>query len=116
MTVAAPGSCDAIIDAEVESLTEDGGRILARIKGRTIAAACVIIAAGVIDVQPPLPEPLRGVREGLIRHCAICDGYEMTDRPLAVIGASRKALGTAVFAIRGSKSTLARCSKSRVSA
>ena len=90
-------SLDAIIDAEVESLTDDGERIRARIGGRTISAAYVVIAAGVVDVQPPMPEPLRGVREGLIRHCAICDAYEMTDRPLAVIGASRKALGTALF-------------------
>ncbi len=90
-------SLDAMIEAEVESLTDDGERIRAVIGGRTIAAAYVVIAAGVVDVQPPLPEPMHGVREGLIRHCAICDGYEMTDRPLAVIGASRKALGTALF-------------------
>lgn len=90
-------SLDAIVEADVEGLRCDGDRIRARVGDATITASYVILATGVVDVQPPLPEPLRAVREGLIRHCAICDAYEMTNRPLAVLGATKKALGTAVF-------------------
>ncbi|MBX9758299.1 MAG: NAD(P)/FAD-dependent oxidoreductase, partial [Beijerinckiaceae bacterium] len=90
-------SLDPILEGDVEDLAADGERIFARIGARRIKASYVILATGIVDVQPPLPEPLRAVREGLIRHCAICDGYEMMDRPLAVIGATRKALGTALF-------------------
>ncbi len=90
-------SVDCVIEGEVDQLDDVGDRFVARLHGHQITATYVILAAGIIDVQPPLPDPLTRVREGLIRHCAICDAYEMSGGALAVLGDSRKALGTALF-------------------
>jgi thioredoxin reductase (NADPH) len=82
----------------VERLRVAGEGIEASIEGADpLRARYAIMATGVVDVQPPMPEPLKGVREGLVRHCAICDAYEMTGRPLAVLGATSKALAVALF-------------------
>jgi thioredoxin reductase (NADPH) len=53
---------------------------------RTFKASHVILATGIIDIEPPLPNAQEAVRRGLVRQCPICDGYEMIDRKLAIIG------------------------------
>jgi thioredoxin reductase (NADPH) len=57
----------------------------------------VILATGVVDIEPPLPNALEAVRRGLVRQCPICDAYEMTDRKLVVIGRDDQGLGEALF-------------------
>ncbi|MDP2357015.1 MAG: NAD(P)/FAD-dependent oxidoreductase [Beijerinckiaceae bacterium] len=90
-------SLNSVIESEVNQLEDVRDGLVARLEDKQIAATYVILATGIIDVQPPLPDPLTRVRQGLIRHCAICDAYEMTGGALAVLGNSRKALGTALF-------------------
>lgn len=64
---------------------------------REVAASHVILATGVRDRLAPVRDAERHLRAGLIRQCPICDGYEMIDRRLAVIGALRCAAGEAIF-------------------
>jgi thioredoxin reductase (NADPH) len=64
---------------------------------QTFAASHLILATGVIDVEPPLPNVLEAVRRGLIRQCPICDAFEMIDRSLVVIGSGATGLGEALF-------------------
>jgi thioredoxin reductase (NADPH) len=64
---------------------------------RTLSASHVVLATGVVDVEPPLPNVLEAVRRGLVRQCPICDGYEMIDRKLVVIGRGKLGLGEALF-------------------
>ncbi len=63
----------------------------------TLTADHVILATGVVDVEPPLPNALEAVRRGLVRQCPICDAYEMIDAKLVVIGRGEKGLGEALF-------------------
>jgi thioredoxin reductase (NADPH) len=65
----------------------------------TWTAPSVILATGVEDVLPPMAkhEFAHAIREGWLRLCAICDGYEVTDRPIAVLGPIEKALAHACF-------------------
>ena len=56
----------------------------------------MLLATGVVDKEPPLPNALDAVRRGLVRQCPICDGYEMIDRKLVVIGQGAKGLGEAL--------------------
>jgi thioredoxin reductase (NADPH) len=64
-------------------------------------AACrartVILATGVVDVEPELPDCNDAVRRGYIRHCPICDGYEVIDQKVAVIGHGKGGLREATF-------------------
>jgi thioredoxin reductase (NADPH) len=73
------------------------GTFVATRNGDAFTASHVILATGVVDVEPPLPNALEAVRRGLVRQCPICDGYEMTDRKLVVIGRDDQGLGEALF-------------------
>ena len=81
--------------AQVEAVTID--RIERRDDGfllhageRAWQAAHVILATGAADIEPALPNLPDAVRRGLIRHCPICDGYEVIGQRVAVIGSGRK--------------------------
>ena len=51
-------------------------------------ARTVLLATGVTNRRPPMDEGLHdeALARGLIRYCPICDGYEVTDRKVGVIG------------------------------
>jgi thioredoxin reductase (NADPH) len=66
---------------------EDGTFAAALEDGRQLAARRVLLATGAIDGEPRV-EDLRGlIWRGLVRHCPICDGYEVIGRRIAVLGA-----------------------------
>jgi thioredoxin reductase (NADPH) len=60
-----------------------------------VGAKTVLLATGVTNRRPPMDMALHddAMARGLIRYCPICDGYEVTDKKVAVIGTSDK--GTA---------------------
>jgi len=62
----------------------------------------VLLATGVTNRRPPMDEALHdeALARGLIRYCPICDGYEVTDRKVGVIGDDSHGVAEAVF-LRG---------------
>ncbi|MGE5537534.1 MAG: NAD(P)/FAD-dependent oxidoreductase [Gemmatimonas sp.] len=65
--------------------------------GTALEARTVLVATGVIDLEPELPNLFNAVQRGLIRHCPICDGYEVRGKNVAVICASAAQVGEALF-------------------
>jgi thioredoxin reductase (NADPH) len=65
-----------------------------------VRAACVLLATGASDIEPNLPNLPNAVQRGLVRYCPICDGYEVTNKKVAVIGYGERGLGEAVFIAR----------------
>jgi len=65
-------------------------------------ARTVLLATGVTNRRPPMDEDLHAeaLARGLIRYCPICDGYEVTDRKVGVIGSGSAGVAEAVF-LRG---------------
>ena len=65
-------------------------------------ARTVLLATGVTNRRPPMDEDLHdeALSRGLIRYCPICDGYEVTDKKVGVIGSDSHGVAEAVF-IRG---------------
>ena len=57
----------------------------------------MLLATGVVDHHPDLPGVERAVQRSLVRVCPICDGYEATDKAVAVIGHSDKGAREAAF-------------------
>jgi thioredoxin reductase (NADPH) len=59
----------------------------------------LLLATGVANRRPPMDEELHneGLARGLIRYCPICDGYEVTDRKVGVIGSDSHGVGEALF-------------------
>jgi thioredoxin reductase (NADPH) len=62
-------------------------------------ARAVLLATGVTNRRPPIYEKLHddALSRGLIRYCPICDGYEVTDRKIGVIGSDSHGVAEAVF-------------------
>lgn len=90
-----------VVEARAEAVRREGdGRFRVETPGGDYRAPTVIIASGVRDHLPPVPDAAAHVRAGLIRLCPICDAYEMIDRRLAVIGWGAHAAGEALF-LRG---------------
>jgi thioredoxin reductase (NADPH) len=86
-----------IVTGEVEMAARIGDVFTASTSGQSFDARTVILATGVIDAEPQLPNLYQAVQRGLIRHCPICDGYEARGRNIAVIGHGRDALREALF-------------------
>ncbi len=57
--------------------------------GQSLRAKTVILATGAHDIEPELPGLQDAIRRGLIRHCPICDAYEVIDQKVALIGYGR---------------------------
>jgi thioredoxin reductase (NADPH) len=62
----------------------------------------VLLATGVTNRRPPMDEALHdeALAKGLIRYCPICDGYEVTDKKVGVIGSGGHGVAEAIF-LRG---------------
>jgi thioredoxin reductase (NADPH) len=88
----------AVIEpGRVERLVHDGDGFVAHVQGREIRARAVLLATGVVDHHPDLPGVERAVQRALVRICPICDGYEATDKAVAVIGHDDKGAREAAF-------------------
>ena len=63
------------------------------------AARSVLVATGVTNRRPPMDEDLHdeALSRGLVRYCPICDGYEVTDKRVGVIGSGSHGVAEAVF-------------------
>jgi thioredoxin reductase (NADPH) len=69
----------------------------------TYRARTVLIATGVMNLPPPgMAEALleETLARGLLRYCPVCDGYEVTDRRVGVIGSGNHGTREAEF-LRG---------------
>lgn len=78
----------------------DGARFTVETAAGSVAARHLILATGVRDNLPPLPDAIAHIREGVLRQCPICDAYEVIDKRIAVFGTGACAAGEALF-LRG---------------
>lgn len=70
--------------------------------GNRTRATTVLLATGVVNRRPKVDDALhdRALAAGLIRYCPICDGYEVTDGRVGVIGTGKHGTAEAIF-LRG---------------
>ena len=64
-----------------------------------VKAKTVLLATGVSNRRPPMDEELHehALANGLIRYCPICDGFEVTDQRIGVLGNAERGPGEAIF-------------------
>ena len=62
-------------------------------------ARTVLLATGVTNRRPLMDEDLHAaaLAQGLVRYCPICDGYEVTDKRVGIIGSDSHGVAEAVF-------------------
>ena len=77
----------------------DDGPFLIEYGHGQFEALTVLIATGVVNRRPAIDELLHAhaLQEGRLRYCPVCDGFEVTDKNVAVIGTGKKGLAEAVF-------------------
>ena len=86
-----------ITQATVSDLRKDGDLFHLQADGEAVRARRVILATGVKDREPDLPDVFDAVKKGLIRICPICDGYESSGLDIGVIGNCEHAAAEALF-------------------
>ena len=90
-----------IIDDTVAAITRTGD-VFAVMGLESRHAPKVLLATGVFNNRPDMPEALHAaaVASSRLRYCPICDGYEVTDQRVAVIGTGERGTAEAIF-LRG---------------
>ncbi len=84
----------------VEHLMRGEDRVFrARTTLGEVTARTVLLATGVHNREPPMDRQAHdeGLRRGLIRYCPVCDGYEATDKRIAVYGHGARGAREALF-------------------
>jgi thioredoxin reductase (NADPH) len=72
-------------------------------KTSEVSARFVLLATGIRDRRPGLPDEEEATRRGILRYCPVCDGYEAMGRSVGVIGADEHAIAEAAFLTTWSK-------------
>lgn len=87
-----------VTPASVTGLVRDGaGTFLATTGEGRLRAHTVLLATGSVDLTPPWPTALDAVRGGYLRYCPVCDGFEVIDRNVAVLGRGEHGAREALF-------------------
>ena len=81
----------------VETIAGRDGAFTAVTAEATITARKVLIATGIVDKEPEIPNLKEAIAAGCIRLCPICDGHEVIDRVVAVYGPAETAASHAIF-------------------
>lgn len=93
-------TCEAATVTDIERAGDD---FIVRTDRTTLRARTVLLATGVVNHRPAgLADALHdeALQRGLLRYCPICDGYEVTDRRVGVIGTGDHGMREALF-LRG---------------
>lgn len=75
----------------------DDGSFLVNIDGVWVRTQTVLVATGSQDVRPDMVHLEAAILAGCLRYCPICDGFEATDKKVAVLGSGKHGLAESVF-------------------
>ena len=89
-------------EERVTGLAVDGDTFEVTTDRGTHRTRAVLLATGVVNHRPDMPDALhdQALAAGLLRYCPICDGYEVTDKRIGVIGTGDHGMREALF-LRG---------------
>jgi thioredoxin reductase (NADPH) len=62
------------------------GSFEAEVEGRKLVARTILLATGLVDIEPDIPGYERIKDTGLVRFCPVCDGFDFTGRRIGMIG------------------------------
>ena len=87
-----------IVDDRIDTVRREAhDRFFAGCATQSYVTRALVLATGVVDIEPELPNLRDAIRQGLIRHCPICDGFEVVGQRIAVIGRGSKGVHEAQF-------------------
>ncbi|MBV8971950.1 MAG: NAD(P)/FAD-dependent oxidoreductase [Sphingomonadaceae bacterium] len=99
MRAQAAGQGARLVVGHVETLAQDDDGFVATWDGGTLRAAAVVLATGVVNRRPPIDDALHdaALAAGALRYCPVCDGFEVTDARVAVLGTGEHGVREALF-------------------
>jgi thioredoxin reductase (NADPH) len=82
-----------------ETIEREGDLFVARIGDETLRTHSVLLATGVVNNPPDIAPEIHdeALARGLLRYCPICDGYEVTDKRIGIIGSRAHGHNEALF-------------------
>jgi thioredoxin reductase (NADPH) len=86
-----------VIEGRVESLALGNTGFVAAVNAEEIRVPRVLLATGIVDLEPQMGNLREAIAAGAIRLCAICDAYDVIGRKLAIYGPARTTLEHARF-------------------
>ncbi|MBY0519952.1 MAG: NAD(P)/FAD-dependent oxidoreductase [Sphingomonas sp.] len=92
-------TCEQAKVTRLERL-EKGFRV--SIDDRSTESRTVLLATGVVNNRPDMDDAAHdeALASGLLRYCPVCDGYEVTDKRVGVVGTGDHGMREALF-LRG---------------
>lgn len=87
------------VEACVTAVERDEQGFTVRSEQGEHRARTILFAAGVANVRLPIADALHqpALDAGTLRYCPVCDGFEVTDKKIAVLGADRHGVKDALF-------------------
>ncbi|WP_088344716.1 MULTISPECIES: NAD(P)/FAD-dependent oxidoreductase [Rhodomicrobium] len=87
-----------LVRGRVEAVEREGELLfITRVEGGGVEARSILIATGIVDIDPALPGIKKALKTGALRYCPICDGYEAMDQRIGVLGPFETAAKKALF-------------------
>jgi thioredoxin reductase (NADPH) len=86
-----------VVETRVQTLARADGAFLAGDGTREWRARYVILATGVVDRLPDMADVEQAIHRGVIRLCAVCDGYEARDDAIGVLAPADEAIDHARY-------------------
>nr|WP_314093718.1 NAD(P)/FAD-dependent oxidoreductase [uncultured Shinella sp.] len=85
--------------SKITMLKKEDEVFMLRFENGVVLSRTVLIATGVVNRRPPmLPDKHDdAVARGLLRYCPVCDGFEVSDKPVGVLGTGTKGFNEAKF-------------------
>src|SRR5690349_3892599 len=91
----------------IERIERDDREFVAHASQKQWRARRILLATGVVDEQPRIDGLDDAIERGIVRICAICDGFEAQDHRIAVYGPMEQAVRHANFLRTFSRSVTA---------
>jgi thioredoxin reductase (NADPH) len=84
---------------KVSSLEKSGDVFTISYEAGGLQSRSLLLATGVFNRRPAMCQAQHdeAVARGLIRYCPVCDGFEVTDKPVGIIGTGTKGYKEALF-------------------
>ncbi|MGV1822565.1 NAD(P)/FAD-dependent oxidoreductase [Agrobacterium tumefaciens] len=89
----------AVINRKVAGVRKCDDLFTLKYEGGPLSARTVLMATGVLNRRPLMLSAAHdeAVTRGLLRYCPVCDGFEVSDKSVGVLGAGTKGFKEAKF-------------------
>lgn len=82
---------------EIHRLSIEDGSFVGEYDGGEVRALTVLLATGIADTGLPIDHWREALACGAVRLCAVCDGYDVIDKRIAVVTSETDPIGHAMF-------------------